>query len=332
MKIFISHSSKDAEYVQFLMVFLRVGLVLSADDIRATSLEQTQLAGGANVVEVLREEILASDAFIAVLSPTSLHSQYVLFELGARWGANKKMFPILLPSVDMNQIFGPLKAFQILKSDQSGLWNLIENIGVTLNLKPESPRTVQNEINNLLRCSTTTYAPLAFAVLSYVVDKKLNFALLKDPHYKRIQPPGRRLEANEYPDEIALRIASEDLDLPIEELTRFPKFSPTIYDQTRVVAPPYQVQVEKNLHRTALVHYDFVYVFYVDRVKPPISVRAIRHKSDPQWYSVAEVKRLQASKEYAPHDCFPTMKKIVAELQDELQHSRAPRARGRRKS
>jgi hypothetical protein len=145
--------------------------------------------------------------------------------------------------------------------------------------------------------------PWAFQYSHNVADKKLNFALLKDPHYKKIQPPGRRLEANEHPDEIALRIASEELDLPIEELIRFPKFSPTMYDQTRVVAPPYQVQVEKSRHRTALVHYDFVYVFYVDRVKPPISVRGSKeHKSDPQWYSVADVKRLQASKEYSPHD------------------------------
>jgi hypothetical protein len=262
----------------------------------------------------------------------------VLFELGARWGADKKMLPLLLRSVDMEQISGPLKVLHILKSDPAGIWNLIKNISRELKLKPESPDAVQREIDNVVNCPTPAYAPSAFAVLSYVVDKKLNFALLKDPHYKKIQPPGRRLEANEHPDDIALQSVKEELGLPYEVLTRFPKFSPTMYGETNVVAPPYQVQVEnsrqveKGRHRTAFVHYDFVYVFHVDRVKPPISVRGSKeHKSDPQWYSVADVRRLQANEEYGPHaDILPTMKKIVAELK--LQDSRAPGSLGRRKN
>lgn len=333
MNIFISHSSRDAEYVQRLMNFLRVGLRLSAGSIRATSLEQTQLAGGADVNEALRQEILDSEALIAVVSPTSLHSMYVMFELGARWGSKKKIFPLLLDTVDIKQISGPLKAFHILKSDRVGLWNLVKNIGETLNIEPEKPDTVEDEIENVLKCPTTTFAPMALAVLSYVLDNKQNFALLKDTHYKKIQPPGRRLEANEYPHDVALRSASEELDLPIEELIRFPKFTSVMYKTTRVVPPPYQVQVETNEtnpHRTALAHYDFVYVFYIDRAKPPIRVAGSKeHKSDPEWYSLAEVKKREAAKEYGPHeDMLPTMRKIISELQETR---RISAAKGRRR-
>src|SRR5262249_47264882 len=115
------------------------------------------------------------------------------------------------------------------------------------------------------------------------------------------------------------------------------KFSPTYDGKTDVVAPPYQVQVEKSQqaekgrHRTAFVHYDFVYVFQVDRIKPPISISGSKeHKSDTQWYSVADVDHLQDNKEYGPHgDILPTMKKIVSELK--LQGSRAAGSLGRRK-
>jgi len=161
---------------------------------------------------------------------------------------------------------------------------------------------------------------MAYAVLSYVIDKEFNFALLKDSHYKKIQPPGRRLQLNEHPDEIALLIASEELDLPVEELKRYPKFQSTMYEETRLVPPPYQVQVEKNIHKTALVHYDFVYVFYIDRVRPPISVRSSReHKSEPDWYSIQEVEMRKSDKEWGPHeDMIPTMIKIKAELEKDF--------------
>lgn len=315
MDIFISHSSKDAEFAHSLVLFLRVALRLSASQIRCTSVEETQLSGGDNVDETLRQEILDSKIFIALLSPTSLNSTYVLFELGARWGANKKMFPLLLPSLDLKQIPDPLSKFHIVQCDRPGLWNLIQDVSEVLDLKHESPESMQNEIDSLLKYKPSNYTPLAFAVLSYVVDKEFNFALLKDSHYKKIQPPGRRLQPNERPDEVALRSASEELDLPGEELQRFPRFTSTIYSETRLLPPPYQVQAEKNPHRTAIVHYDFVYVFYIDRVEPPIGMRVSReHKSEPEWYSIEKVEERQDDKEYGPHeDMIPTMRKIIAE-------------------
>ena len=312
MDIFISHSSKDAGFANTLVRFLRVALRLSASQIRCTSVEETQLFGGANVQETLRQEILGSKIFIIVLSPTSLNSIYVLFELGARWGANKKMFPLLMPSVDLNQVPEPISTFHIIKCNRAGVWNLIEDVSKALDFEPETPESLQNEIDNLLNHEPSTYTPLAYAVLSYIVDKEFNFALLKDPHYKKIQPPGRILQPNEHPDKVALLSASEELDLPVEELKRFPRFTSTIYKDTRLVPPPFQVQLEKNPHRTALMHYDFVYVFYIDRVRPHLGLRVIReHKSEPAWYSIENVEQRQDDKEWGPHeDMIPTMKKI----------------------
>lgn len=322
MDIFISHSSKDSEFAVSLVRFLRVALRLSSSQILCTSVEETQLIGGAKEDEKLRQEIFDSKVFVAVLSPTSINSIYVQFELGARWGANKKIFPLLLPSLDLKQISGPLIKRHIVMCNRAGLWNLIQHASKVLDVKPESPESMQNEIGNLLKYKPSNYTPLAFAVLSYVVDKEFNFALLKDSHYKTIQPPGRRLQPNERPDEVALESVREELDLPTEELQRFPRFTSSMYNETRLVPPPYQVQVEKNPHRTALVHYDFVYVFYIDRVRPPTSIRASKeHKSEPEWYSIEKVEQRQDGKEYGPHeDMIPTMRKIKVELDKALNH------------
>jgi len=185
-----------------------------------------------------------------------------------------------------------------------------------------SPISSPKAITNLIGHKPTNIAPSAFAVLSYVVDKDFNFALLKHTHHKKIQPPGRHLEPNEYPDEEALLIANKELDLPLEELKRFPPFKSKMYKHTRIVPTPFQVQLEKSPQRTALIHYDFVYVFYIDRVKPPICVKdSSAYKIEPDWYSIENVEERQNDKEYGPHeDMIPTMKRIKMELHEFLKH------------
>ncbi len=155
--------------------------------------------------------------------------------------------------------------------------------------------------------------PLAYAVLSYVLDCNRNFALLKDAHYNKIQPPGRRPEWGEQPHKVALSMASTELGLPIEELKRFPPTKEISYQNTRLVPPPFQVQLEGGPHRKAALHYDFVYVFSIDRDRPDLNVRrSPDHKSEPRWFSLKEVEDRQKDTQWAPHaDMVPTMHRIL---------------------
>ena len=163
------------------------------------------------------------------------------------------------------------------------------------------------------------HMPVAYAVLSYVLDKNYYFALLKDDYYKKIQPPGRQLKTGEQPHEIALSIASEELDLPIDELKRFPSIQERRCNYTRIVPPPYQVQLENNPggHRTARKHYDFVYVFMIDRNSPDLNVRnSPENKFDPAWYSLRELESRKNLTEWGPHDdMLDTMKSIIDGMQ-----------------
>lgn len=317
MDVFISHSSKDASFVAALVRLLRLGLGLRAAQIRCTTIEETQFAQGADVDCSLRKEILESNSFIAILSPNSLHSTYVLFELGARWGAAKKMFPILVPGMTLEQIDGPISGLHVSECSRANLWDLLGQIGGTLGIQTENPQSLQRALDDVLGEQATPFEPLAFAVQSYVLDKKKNFALLKDAHYGKIQPPGRRLQAGEQPHEVALLIAGKELDLPIEELERFPSFREKRYKETRIIPSPFQVQLEKHLHRQALAHYDFVYVFTIDREKPGLDVgTAPERKRDPDWYSLREVESRQGDKRWGPHeDMVDTMRRILEEIE-----------------
>ena len=95
LDIFISHSSRDENLAEKLIALIRSALNISAEKIRCTSLNGFRLPAGTTTNERLRKEIHDSKAFIALITPNSLKSMYVLFELGARWGAEKPMVPLI---------------------------------------------------------------------------------------------------------------------------------------------------------------------------------------------------------------------------------------------
>ncbi|WP_211468086.1 toll/interleukin-1 receptor domain-containing protein [Collimonas silvisoli] len=82
MKIFVSHSSTDKQIAEAFVIFLRAALPLAAKDIRCTSVDGYKLPAGTHSDEQLRQEVFDAQAFLALLSPTSIQSIYVMFELG----------------------------------------------------------------------------------------------------------------------------------------------------------------------------------------------------------------------------------------------------------
>jgi hypothetical protein len=99
VSVFLSHSSKDVPIAFALIELLRNGIGLRAQEIRCSSVDGYRLPGGANTEVQLRQEVNTAKAFIGLITQNSLASPYVMFELGARWGAACICFLFLQASI-----------------------------------------------------------------------------------------------------------------------------------------------------------------------------------------------------------------------------------------
>ena len=104
-----------------------------------------------DVNEQLRREVHAATAFIGIISYESIQSPYVLFELGARWGANLHLLPVLAPGIETDVLAGPLSGIHALKTDRAGLLQLVEDLGNRLSLDPTAPTTYQGQIDGIVK-------------------------------------------------------------------------------------------------------------------------------------------------------------------------------------
>jgi hypothetical protein len=111
--VLISHSSKDVPLALALIDLLKDGLGLLASQIRCTSVDGHRLPVGVNTESQLREEVNDAKVVIGLVTPSSLSSSFVMFELGARWGAGLFFAP-LLAGVRPSELSGPLSLLNAL--------------------------------------------------------------------------------------------------------------------------------------------------------------------------------------------------------------------------
>ena len=150
--IFISHSSGDLEVAEKLTRLLRVALRLRAETIRCTSVDGHRLPGGANTDQQLKQEIRDSKTFIGIISPRSVQSMYVLFELGARWGAGKHLVPLLAPGATVDELVGPLKGLNALRADvPAQIHQLLRELASALGVAREPPDAYQSDLDELTK-------------------------------------------------------------------------------------------------------------------------------------------------------------------------------------
>jgi catechol 2,3-dioxygenase-like lactoylglutathione lyase family enzyme len=140
--VFISHSVKDADTAEAVARLVRDAFSLEPSKIRCTSVEGYGLRAGATIDSQLREEALAAQAFIAIVSSRSLASTFVLFEIGARWGAQKSLIPLLIPGENPEILSGPLIGLNALScSSRGSLHQLISDISKYIGAKAGPPET-----------------------------------------------------------------------------------------------------------------------------------------------------------------------------------------------
>lgn len=104
-RVFISHSSKDKQYVtDFVNHILCLGIGLSPDDIFYTSIEDMTMRNGEDIRMHIQENIRSAEYSFLLVSNNYKASEVCVNEMGAVWAyeANVRLF--LLPNTDFTSI------------------------------------------------------------------------------------------------------------------------------------------------------------------------------------------------------------------------------------
>ena len=177
MEIFISHSSKDAAIAEALINVLIKAYKFKNSQIRCTSVDGYKLPTGISTDEQLKSEIFNSRVFIGLLTSTSINSTYVLFEIGARWGANLPILPIICDTSGNLLLKGPLKSINVLDATNvSDIHQFIYDVGSHLNLKPEDTSGFLKEVQKFHELSLNVQNESEIEV-NYSVGSKDDYEL-----------------------------------------------------------------------------------------------------------------------------------------------------------
>ena len=154
MHVFISHSSSDVEIAKLLTALLRNALNLGSEDIRCSSVDGHGLPAGAPTDEIIRREVNDAEVFVGLITPKSIESVYVLFEMGARWGAKKRVFPLLASGTTWERLEGPLRSINALDcSNRSQVEQFIEEVAKELEVDPDRPAAYSAAVGDLVEAS-----------------------------------------------------------------------------------------------------------------------------------------------------------------------------------
>ena len=147
LSVLISHSSRDATLALALIDLLQAGLALMPHQIRCSSVDGYRLPVGVNTEKQLREEVNAARVVVGLITPSSLNSQYVMFELGARWGANLFLAP-LVAGVEASKLSGPLSLLNALfANSEAQLHQLVGDIANHLRLPVQPPASYLRHVS-----------------------------------------------------------------------------------------------------------------------------------------------------------------------------------------
>lgn len=173
MDIFISHSSFDIDVATLVIEIVRKAFNISSDKILCTSVPGYKLKAGANTDEQLKKEIFSSKAFIGVITKESINSTYVLFELGARWGVDLPLIPLICNKAGTSLLSGPIKNINALSAlDSSDMLQFLNDLGDVLELKPENPSGYIDDIEKLKKLITGETEKVILKPLSQIEEYK----------------------------------------------------------------------------------------------------------------------------------------------------------------
>jgi hypothetical protein len=109
VRLFISHAHRDEDLASRLVDVITSNLEVPAGELRCTSVPGYQLELGVMAPEALRRELGTAACVVGLLTPNSIGTEWVLFELGAAWANAKVAIPLLAGKLEDRDIPGPFR-------------------------------------------------------------------------------------------------------------------------------------------------------------------------------------------------------------------------------
>ncbi|EDP97662.1 toll/interleukin-1 receptor domain-containing protein [Kordia algicida OT-1] len=138
-KIFISHSSKDAEVVTtFIYILKAIGI--PPENIFCTSLPGYGTPLGSNFIDEIETRLNEDVMVIFMLSDNFYDSPMCLIEMGAAWIKTKKQISVAITPFELGKIKGVFKHFQGIEIDNENHYDLLkETLEVEFGLESKRP-------------------------------------------------------------------------------------------------------------------------------------------------------------------------------------------------
>lgn len=137
--IFISHATKDKELARAVVDFLEQGMGVPENEIFCSSLPEFGIPTGENFVSYMKGQMQKPVIVLLLLTPSYFKSNFCLCEMGAAWGMSHKIFPIIVPPLDYDDVKDVLLGTQVMKLDDDLKYNEIRDfLKLTLELNVTS--------------------------------------------------------------------------------------------------------------------------------------------------------------------------------------------------
>jgi hypothetical protein len=129
VRVFISHASSDQVYARKLRNLL---VQRASENVFLTE----DLNAGGKWQDKLRDALSRADVVVAILTPASVHSSWVLHEIGAAWALGKPIIPVVsrrdvlnhipislenIQAIHLQEVESPANADKFLSSFENSL-------------------------------------------------------------------------------------------------------------------------------------------------------------------------------------------------------------------
>ncbi len=171
LEVFISHSARDVGTAEALIELIRAATNIPPDKIRCSSVDGYRLAGGVTTDEQLKREVREATCFVGLITPASLNSHYVLFELGARWGAQLHFIPLLAGGTTRSDLRSPLSGLNALTcSVTAQLHQLVSELAQKLGRALANAATYERHLQRLVLIASQGNTPDANILLGQQIE------------------------------------------------------------------------------------------------------------------------------------------------------------------